>query len=713
MVALKMYPVGEEERDHFLDEAKVLMNLVPHPALPVVRGDFFTPTRDQYVLVMNWIDGTDLQQVLDDEGDPGLPVDEVIDSLTQVADALDHLHSHDPPVIHGDVKPANIVRAASGRVFLVDFDISAANSAYGPAGTLGFVAPEVVAGEKPGPAADIFGLGATAVALLNGASGTDLPTHYVGVDPASQGQVARVLRAAMSADPTKRPRSARKLIENLRGSLTAPLPSGLVALLATQVADAGTLWDTEPDEMRVAMSRLRDVQDGVIEARGGRIVASMNEGDHTIAVFREASAAALVALDLHDRIATEQFPPGIDLRLQAAVIVGEATLTGGAYTGVVVDQLLRLRSIAEPGSTITSERTAEQLVEWVGEQMSVVPITSRATTALPAGMAICGITRPGAEATAAVRPLPVLSVAPVVPPGTAESPRAEKLKGTEVAVEALSQTPTLVALTALGLSIIFKVVLSSTLDLDQLGNLAILISAIVFCGCFVWQYSKVRGRRQRQVSIDQQRRDLEQRALRVESERTEARARLQRGFSGIRSTDGTTGLRVVRELGEEFEAMAMALATNGAGPQTTLESLLPDVAQEVYGLGISALSQALDLLHSVDAFSVRMRPEELAAIDGRLEDDDYGDPRERTRDQQRRDTLAKVIFHREQSLLWARDLIFEADRCTAALCEARIELATAGADSSRVDARSVVHTLERTVHIVREMQEEVRRLGTE
>jgi class 3 adenylate cyclase len=157
--------------------------------------------------------------------------------------------------------------------------------------------------------------------------------------------------------------------------------------------------------MRVAMSRLRDVQEGVIEARGGRIVASMNEADHTIAVFREASAAALVALDLHDRIATEQFPPGIDLRLQAAVVVGEAILTGGSYSGAVVDQLLRLRSIAEPGSTITSERTAEQLVEWVGEQMSVVPITSRRDS-LPAGMAICGITRPGAEATAAVRPLP-------------------------------------------------------------------------------------------------------------------------------------------------------------------------------------------------------------------------------------------------------------------------------------------------------------------
>ena len=90
-VALKVFPVGDVDRDELLAEARVLMSIAPHPGLPVVRGDFFTDDGDRYVLVMNWIDGRDLQEVLEDEGEPGLLLEEVIDDLAQVADALDHL----------------------------------------------------------------------------------------------------------------------------------------------------------------------------------------------------------------------------------------------------------------------------------------------------------------------------------------------------------------------------------------------------------------------------------------------------------------------------------------------------------------------------------------------------------------------------------------------------------------------------------------------
>jgi hypothetical protein len=58
---------------------------------------------------------------------------------------------------------------------------------------------------------------------------------------------------------------------------------------------------------------------------------------------------------------------------------------------------------------------------------------------------------------------------------------AENLRRTEVAIEALNQTPTLIALTGLGLSIIFRVVLSSTLDLDHWA-ISILITSIALGG---------------------------------------------------------------------------------------------------------------------------------------------------------------------------------------------------------------------------------------
>ena len=69
--------------DRDLAEARLLMSIEPHPGLPVVRGDFFTHDGARYVVVMNWVDGTDLQQVLEEQGDPGLPLQDVIDDLAR------------------------------------------------------------------------------------------------------------------------------------------------------------------------------------------------------------------------------------------------------------------------------------------------------------------------------------------------------------------------------------------------------------------------------------------------------------------------------------------------------------------------------------------------------------------------------------------------------------------------------------------------------
>jgi len=73
-----------------------------------VREDF-SLADGRHVMVMDWVEGTDLSCVLRTRGDPGLPVSLVLDWLGQVAETLDHLHRHRPAVVHGDVKPANLV----------------------------------------------------------------------------------------------------------------------------------------------------------------------------------------------------------------------------------------------------------------------------------------------------------------------------------------------------------------------------------------------------------------------------------------------------------------------------------------------------------------------------------------------------------------------------------------------------------------------------
>ena len=145
-VALKIRPVRDQAtREDLLGEARVLLALPPHPALPLVREDFFD--RDDYVVAMDWVEGTDLATLLAENGRPGLATSSVLAYLAQAAEALTHLHSQSPPVIHGDVKPGNLILTKGGRVKLVDFGLSSApNVPRVRAGTPGYRAPELAAG---------------------------------------------------------------------------------------------------------------------------------------------------------------------------------------------------------------------------------------------------------------------------------------------------------------------------------------------------------------------------------------------------------------------------------------------------------------------------------------------------------------------------------------------------------------------------------------
>jgi serine/threonine protein kinase len=122
-VALKIRRVrGDQARAELLGEAHLLLGLEPHPALPLVREDFFVA--DEYVVAMDWVDGTDLARILAARGAPGLAPSSVVAYLAEAAEALTFLHVQDPPIVHGDVKPANLILTRGGHLKLVDFGLS-------------------------------------------------------------------------------------------------------------------------------------------------------------------------------------------------------------------------------------------------------------------------------------------------------------------------------------------------------------------------------------------------------------------------------------------------------------------------------------------------------------------------------------------------------------------------------------------------------------
>ena len=168
-VALKIRRVRDDEaREGLLREARLLLGLQPHPALPLVREDFFVD--GEYVVAMDWVDGTDLARILAQRGAPGLAPSSVVAYLAEAAEALMFLHAQEPPIVHGDVKPANLILTRGGHVKLVDFGLSSTPLMLGRrSGTPGYRAPELAAGSPASRASDVYGLAATAFALLTGA----------------------------------------------------------------------------------------------------------------------------------------------------------------------------------------------------------------------------------------------------------------------------------------------------------------------------------------------------------------------------------------------------------------------------------------------------------------------------------------------------------------------------------------------------------------
>lgn len=215
-VALKCRPTGHACSPEMLaHEASVVRRLMPHPGLPCYREDFFTEAC--HVLVIDWIEGPTLASVLDRQGRPGLPPRSVLGWIDKIAAVLDHLHAHTPAVVHGDVNPANVILRPDGRLALVDFGLSGAGGGHpGTAGgTRGYVAPEMAVGGPLTPAADVFGLAATAVALLNGASLAQRSPRWPGHTSAQASVVEATLGPALCIDPTRRPASAGALVADL------------------------------------------------------------------------------------------------------------------------------------------------------------------------------------------------------------------------------------------------------------------------------------------------------------------------------------------------------------------------------------------------------------------------------------------------------------------------------------------------------------------
>ncbi len=212
----------------FEREARLLAKL-KHPHLPRVTDYFAEQAR--YYLVMEYISGADLLAWREQNGPP--TEQQAAIWACQLLDALDYLHHRRPPVIHRDVKPANVRLTAEGQAVLVDFGIA---KVFDPDGMTttgakaispGYSPPEQYShAQRTDARSDVYGLGATLYYALVGRCPPEAVERYTGeaLPPPSRfravnPQLERVILRAMAMDPDERWPNARAMQAALRAAL--------------------------------------------------------------------------------------------------------------------------------------------------------------------------------------------------------------------------------------------------------------------------------------------------------------------------------------------------------------------------------------------------------------------------------------------------------------------------------------------------------------
>ncbi|MEM6521332.1 MAG: serine/threonine-protein kinase [Cyanobacteria bacterium P01_D01_bin.71] len=170
----------------FEREAQVLEGL-NHPAIPKYVDYFQVDTADNrlFYIAQEIAEGQSLAELVA-AGDR-FTESEIERIAAAILEVLQYLHDQNPPIIHRDIKPQNIIRRADGRIYLVDFGavqtVYREATAFGSTvvGTYGYMAPEQFRGQAY-PATDLYGLGTTLLHLLTHQNPGDLPQKRLKIE---------------------------------------------------------------------------------------------------------------------------------------------------------------------------------------------------------------------------------------------------------------------------------------------------------------------------------------------------------------------------------------------------------------------------------------------------------------------------------------------------------------------------------------------------
>lgn len=235
VVALKVLKreLGEDEifKQRFNQEARAAAEVQHSSLVPIIEAG---EAEGRPYLAVRYAEGGTLEERLQNRGPLGL--EDTLRLADQLAGGLDALHG--AGLVHRDIKASNVVFDADGTGMLTDFGL-----ARGPAytvltrpgqvvGTLDYLAPELVKGERATPASDVYALGCTVYECLTGATPfADKKLFQIGLahleedppDPAAArpevgARLGLAVLAALEKEPARRPQSAGAYASSLASS---------------------------------------------------------------------------------------------------------------------------------------------------------------------------------------------------------------------------------------------------------------------------------------------------------------------------------------------------------------------------------------------------------------------------------------------------------------------------------------------------------------
>ncbi len=230
LVAIKLFPkelAKGEARQRFIQEARVVGQL-SHPSIITLHDMGIDEATQTPYLVMEFLDGQPLDRILDKGS---LPFPKACAWAAEVASALGVAHRKG--VIHGDVKPANMLITDDGRVKLMDFGMARLASRDSGAtpllGTPAYWCPEQIMGKPQDARSDLFSLGVVLYEMVTGKrpfdadslqaicgrvlSSTPLPPSHA--NPSVPAGFDAVVARCLAKDPAARYATAEALAEEL------------------------------------------------------------------------------------------------------------------------------------------------------------------------------------------------------------------------------------------------------------------------------------------------------------------------------------------------------------------------------------------------------------------------------------------------------------------------------------------------------------------